>query len=72
MKTILKIAVIAISLVFLLIADISILSVPLVPEADAIICSSAAPGLIFRCGSLKAVSRCRTSMWSPTQEPLRG
>ena len=36
MKTILKISVIAISLVFLLIADLSILSVPLVPEADAI------------------------------------
>ena len=37
MKTILKIAVIAISLVLLLIADLSLLSVPLVPEADAIL-----------------------------------
>ena len=36
MKTILKIAVIAISLVFLLMADLSFMSVPLVPEADAI------------------------------------
>jgi len=37
MKTILKIAVLAISLVSLLIADVSLLSVPLVPEADAIL-----------------------------------
>ena len=36
MKRIFKIAVMAVSLVFLLIADISILSVPLVPDADAI------------------------------------
>ena len=36
MKTILKISVIAISLVFLLMADLSFMSVPLVPEADAI------------------------------------
>ena len=36
MKTILKITVIAISLVLLLIADLSFMSVPLVPEADAI------------------------------------
>jgi len=36
MKTILKITVIAISLVLLLIADLSFMSVALVPEADAI------------------------------------
>ena len=36
MKTILKITVIGISLVLLLIADLSFMSVPLVPEADAI------------------------------------
>ena len=36
MKTILKITVIAISLVLLLIADLSFMSVPLVPEVDAI------------------------------------
>ena len=36
MKTILKITVIAISLVLLLIADLSFMSMPLVPEADAI------------------------------------
>ena len=36
MKTILKITAIAISLVLLLIADLSFMSVPLVPEADAI------------------------------------
>ena len=36
MKTILKIVVIAISLVVMLMADISLLSVPLVPDADAI------------------------------------
>jgi biotin carboxyl carrier protein len=37
MKTILRISVIAISLVFMLLADVSILSVKLVPEADAIL-----------------------------------
>ena len=36
MNTILKITVIGISLVLLLIADLSFMSVPLVPEADAI------------------------------------
>jgi len=36
MKTILKIAVLAIALVLMLIADIPLLSVPLVPEAEAI------------------------------------
>ena len=36
MKTILRISVIAISLVFMLLADVSILSVKLVPEAEAI------------------------------------
>ena len=36
MKTILRISVIAISLVFMLFADVSILSVKLVPEAEAI------------------------------------
>jgi biotin carboxyl carrier protein len=37
MKTILRISVIAISLVFMLFADVSILSVQLVPEAQAIL-----------------------------------
>ena len=37
MKTILRISVIAISLVFMLLADVSILSVKLVPEAEAIL-----------------------------------
>jgi biotin carboxyl carrier protein len=37
MKTILRVSVIAISLVFMLLADVSILSVKLVPEAEAIL-----------------------------------
>ena len=37
MKTILRISVIAISLVFMLFADVSILSVKLVPDAEAIL-----------------------------------